>query len=241
MNMLLKSSAVVAAATALPALAKPATVASPIAPVPAAAISTEPTRIAKLWARRNAIRDQARAAYRIVHQIERKAWRRAGPIDPAIAYSAKNDRLGLNRHGWDRTPYIDPLRIQAELRNSDRAAREAAMWRGRPFVPSKRQILHEKRLTALLDISREYDAKVRAIRDAHGFHEANLKAEELVRRQGNIECQIMKKRSLSIGDLQIKFAIAGVDDCDYDHAEIARRDLRRMMQHPALAQAFAEA
>lgn len=242
MNMLVRSSAVVAA-TALPTLAKSAT-ADPVAPpLSPAATSNEPTRIAKLWAERNAALEQVRAAYRVVHQIDRKAWRRAGPVNPAIAYSAKNDRLGLERWGRDKTPYIEPSRINAAIRKIDRSLHEASAFRGKPVILSKQEARRKERLKALLKLSRRHDNKVRLFLDELGCDEANRKAEALMDKQGKIELRILRMRSTAVGDLQIKLAIADYyEDGTHGYGEESiTRDLRRLMQRPALAQAFEEA
>lgn len=247
--ILLQSSAaaVATAATIAPASPAPATkpaAADPVAPpIAPAAIATEPTPIARLWAERNAVREQVRAAYRIVHQIESKAWRRVGPVDPAIAYSAANDRLGLERMGWNRTPYIDPRRIEMALRKINGELSEwSTFQRRRPIAVSKRDAKREQRLKDLLKISEEHDGKVRALRDGLGFQEANQKAEALLNRQGDLECRIVKKRSANVGDLQIKFAIVEINGCaDKEDFESIARDVHRLMSSPALTQAFAEA
>lgn len=241
-NMLVRSSAVVAAAVASPELAKPAA-ADPVAPPLAPPAAAEPTRIAKLWVKRNAVHDRLRAADRVVHRIEREAWRRAGAADPAIAYSTANDRLGLERWGRCRDPYIDPGRIRAALRKINGEVSEWSAFRlRRPAVLSKRDAKREQRLTALLKISQEHDAKVRGFRNALGYEQAVEKQEAILDEQGELECRIVKMRSASVGDLQIKFAIAEVNGCaDKEDLESIARDVRQLMQRPALAQAFAEA
>lgn len=60
--------------------------------------------------------EQFRAACRVVHRIERKALRLAGPPDQAITCTAANKRLGLERFRLEKRPYIEPFQIERELR-----------------------------------------------------------------------------------------------------------------------------
>lgn len=114
----------------------------------------------------------------------------------------------------------------------------AHVWRAIASAPISHSV-HLSRWRSQSSAIDTHDAKVRAFRDALGFHKVNEKQR---RWQGELECRIVKMRSASVGDLQIKFAIAEQSGCaDKEDFESIALDVRKLMQRPALAQAFVEA
>jgi hypothetical protein len=187
------------------AVALPATVA--LAPAPA-----EPTPIAKLWAKRQAIKKQYDLVHREIAELEKAVIRRAGKPDPLIRYSKDNDALGLEWVGRRRSndtargAYIWESDIERELGKIDVTL--GLRGQTRPSAADRAVISKkQKRLKEMLPIARGYSQKVTKLSRTMGLDAANDRVEMLCNQSGNLESRIFKMPCVTASDLAIKLAI----------------------------------
>ena len=215
MNMFAKTAVAAAIPLAIAPTIGPVSAAS--MPAPASA-SASPSAIAKLWAKREKLVLEYRAAHKKLKKLEREALLRAGNPDPAILYSKANAALGLAFPGRKaRNPnsrfgaYVWPGEIQREIGKLDPTLAQMSALAGRPYKITKKQNAKREKLKAILEIARRYDTKVRSIEDELGCEEINENLEATVAAQGDIEIRILKTKSTSHSDLKCKFTIC--QDC----------------------------
>lgn len=250
MNMFVKSSAVVATATALPALAKPA--AEPVvaaatieASPPIAPQLAEPTPIARLWAKHQAFREQYQAVHKTYEDLEREAEKRAGEPPAEIKYTEENAVLGLKPVGRSRDAYIWPMYIKSAISTIEYMAALATAkvgfpptvaqlraLRGKPYRLTKKQEAERTLLRRRLRVSQRYHAKLHRIYEELGRDAVNKKMEALTGRQCHTASRILKMPAATPSDLDIKFLINERYGDDWA-AESIMVDVQRLMTHPA--------
>jgi hypothetical protein len=226
MNMIVQSAALAAAAP----IATVETAALPSG-VPAAGTPPTQTLIGRLWAQREAVRGEYKAASKFRRKLERQLKRRLPQPDSSIVFSAVNDVDGLRNPSVSGPPRFYPHIWPQHI---ERALWQLMSTHVENAILSADQAPLRARLTARLDLSRRYEAEITRIKKQLGLAALEKKIDKLCNRQIALEDQILASRSTLRSDLTIKLAIyddqRGYESCA---ADSIIRDLRKLVGEPA--------
>ena len=243
--------AILAGAATLPMLALPAVAAAtPTAPTPSPRQVSGPTAIDLLWKQRQTTKREYAAADRRRTRLEAELERRIPKPHPSITYSKENDADGLQFILPDREPhslhgYIWSNDIEGAIEKIDQSCAgyewvggEWVLYPDRKHPISEQDIARRARLTARLELSRQYEKEKDQIAREIGLTKLNQKIEDqILPRLGRIEERIYSTPAVTQSDLRRKVAVYDLDElCEYT-AKRLLRDLRRLAKAPLAAAA----
>ena len=236
--------AAIAAAATSPALAPPAVPAAP----------SEPSAIEKLWAEREVVLCEYRAANRLCNRLGRVLERRMPDPHPSIVWgNPENDADDLkywapDREPWDFKRHIPSRHIERVLETAckphfskteiDRKVpgilvitlQERSKDDG-PFAFTEEELALQERLRARLELSRRYERKMKRVKRDIGLAAAERKRDRVCSRQVNIQNRILRMPAATRRDLAIKVKIFEHYD-DGNGADEIVRDVRRLIVMP---------
>ena len=234
---------------ALPALAVPAVAAAAVAPLPHPTVAREPapiTAIGKLWNEREAAHREYKAADKIRGKLEREFERRMPKPHPSIVYSAENDVDGLKYFAPDREPHtlhhwIWPRQIEFALASIRQIDVEegtvdgcrALILRNEALPLTEKQIACRDRLAARLELSRQYQHKIKRVQGKIGLTAINRKIDRLLKLEGSLADRILAIRATTRSDFAAKIAIYEQYAGDGRASDSLVRDLQRMIAIPS--------
>jgi len=229
-------------ASAAPVLALPAVAATmPAAPAPTSRQVSGTTAIDLLWKQCQATKREYATASRHYDQLEAELERRMPKPHPSIAYSKENDADGLQFVVPNMDPstlhgYIWSTDIEREIEKIDQSCAgcewvvsEWVLYPDRKHPISEQDIAGRARLTARLELSRQYENQRDQIDREIGLTKLNQKIEnQILPRLGRIERRIYSTPAVTQSDLKRKLAVYDTDELDEYTAKRLLRDLRRL-------------
>jgi hypothetical protein len=238
-SLFARTAAVAVVAAAPAALAMPEEQQPVVAEAPA---PIGPTRIERLWKKRQAAKREYDRLRKICRKLEAEVDRQMPAPHPSIMYGPEQEADGLKPavpRIVEVDKFIRPLYIQGPL-NRAKYGPIAALGQkmvdaldqcDEPVTEGEQAALVE-RLKTRLQLSQRYERKLRRVQEKVGVTAIRKKMDAACDLQTEIEWRISAAKPVTRADMARKFALYDYYDGEF-HGEEILRDLRRLFQGQA--------